>query len=282
MSRNDAGIPSLIASCKETDPLVRTGLSMLSPGARCRLAFFEVSLSRGESLRSRKEWRRRRRHRSHRMRLFASGRSCRTGLVLRGVRFLVFAFILYCHFCGNIGLLFRVLNIFERQFILFSAQRYSISLRNFFYSQIRIFYGFLILGIEFPLLIIYAVFVEDIGITVLLNFLRKRIGIGFFLVLVIELTSDININITKRSQRLCRNTSYTKQRTYKSKHSHYIFHSFFGRLSSLSACTPPPFEFSFYCIYFAANSKEKSRAAYHRSASPSYFNFRLNLHRSLC
>ena len=32
MSRNDAGIPSLIASCKETDPLVRTGLSMLSPG----------------------------------------------------------------------------------------------------------------------------------------------------------------------------------------------------------------------------------------------------------
>ena len=86
MSRNDAGIPSLIASCKETDPLVRTGLSMLSPGARCRLAFFEVSLSRGESLRSRKEWRRRRRHRSHRMRLFASGRSCRTGLVLRAVR----------------------------------------------------------------------------------------------------------------------------------------------------------------------------------------------------
>ena len=73
MSRNDAGIPSLIASCKETDPLVRTGLSMLSPGARCRLAFFEVSLSRGESLRSRKEWRRRRRHRSHRMRLFRVG-----------------------------------------------------------------------------------------------------------------------------------------------------------------------------------------------------------------
>lgn len=30
MSRNDAGIPSLIASCKETDPLVRTGLSMPS------------------------------------------------------------------------------------------------------------------------------------------------------------------------------------------------------------------------------------------------------------
>lgn len=81
MSRDDAGIPSLIASCKETDPLVRTGLLMLSPGARCRLAFFEVSFSRGESLRSRKEWRRRRRHRSHRMRLFASGRSCRTGLV---------------------------------------------------------------------------------------------------------------------------------------------------------------------------------------------------------
>ena len=80
MSRNDAGIPSLIASCKETDPLVRTGLSMLSPGARCRLAFFEVSLSRGESLRSRKEWRRRRRHRSHRMRL--SRRAVRAGRAL--------------------------------------------------------------------------------------------------------------------------------------------------------------------------------------------------------
>lgn len=50
-------------------------------GSKVSAGIFEVSLSRGESLRSRKEWRRRRRHRSHRMRLFASGRSCRTGLV---------------------------------------------------------------------------------------------------------------------------------------------------------------------------------------------------------